>query len=78
MKVEEICINKTRRNKCNNLIVKTCLGDKCTFMRTAKQQEESRKYVFKRLSMLDKELQIYIADKYYDGSMPWEKGGRSI
>lgn len=71
------CINKVRKNKCKKLIVDICLGDKCSFRQTENQEKESRKVVFKRLATLDRDLQLYIADKYYGGDMPWNGGGRS-
>lgn len=78
MELRDICVNKVRKNKCKRLVVDICLGDKCTFKQTSEQQEQSQRSVFKRLSSLDGQLQLYIADKYYNGSMPWQKGGRMI
>ena len=81
MELKDICVNKVRKNKCKKLVVDICLGtndiDK-TFKQTSQQQEEVQRSVFKRLSSLDGQLQLYIADKYYNGSMPWQKGGRRI
>lgn len=77
MKLNGGCINKVRKNKCRKLVVDICLEDKCPFMKTHKQLEESNKYVFRRLSKLDRELQLHISDKYYGGNMPWNKGERS-
>ena len=78
MELRDICVNKVRKNKCKRLVVDICLGDKCPFKQTSKQQEEAQRIVFKRLDSLDLQLQLYIADKYYNGSMPWQKGGRRI
>lgn len=78
MELRDICVNKVRKNKCKRLVVDICLGDKCPFKQTSQQQEQSQRSVFKRLSSLDGQLQLYIADKYYNGSMPWQKGGRRI
>lgn len=78
MELRDICVNKVRKNKCKKLVVDICLGEKCPFRQTGKQQEEAQKSVFKRLSSLDGQLQLYISDKYYNGSMPWQKGGRRI
>lgn len=78
MEIREICVNKVRKNKCKILVIDICLGDKCPFKQTGKQQQEIRRSVFKRLSSLDGKLQLYISDKYYNGSMPWKKGGRRI
>lgn len=78
MELRDICVNKVRKNKCKRLVVDICLGDACHFKQTSKQQEEAQRSVFKRLSSLDGQLQLYIADKYYNGSMPWQKGGRRI
>ena len=78
MELKDICVNKVRKNKCKKLVVDICLGDKCPFKQTSQQQEEVQRSVFKRLGSLDGQLQLYIADKYYNGSMPWQKGGRGI
>ena len=78
MELRDICVNKVRKNKCKRLVVDICLGDKCSFKQTSKQQEEAQRSVFKRLGNLDIIQQVYIADKYYNGSMPWQKGGRRI
>lgn len=73
MELKDMCINKTKGNRCSKLIVKSCPGDKCTFMKTAQQQKESCKYSHERLGTLNRETQLYISDKYYGGAMPWKK-----
>lgn len=73
MELKDMCINRTRGNRCSKLIIKSCPGDKCTFMKTTKEQESSCKYSFERLRTLSRDTQLYIADKYYGGSMPWKK-----
>lgn len=73
MELKDMCINKTRGTRCSKLILKFCSGDKCTFMKTAQQQEESCKYSHERLGTLSRETQLYISDKYYGGAMPWKK-----
>ena len=78
MELRDICVNKVRKNKCKRLVVDICLGHTCPFKQTSKQQEEAQRSVFKRLSSLDEQLQLYIADKYYNGSMPWQRGGIMI
>lgn len=75
MKVNNICIGQTKNNGCKRLTVNKCSGENCSFIQTRKQLEESNKYSFNRLSSLNKEHQVYIADKYYGGLMPWDKGG---
>ena len=74
MELEEVCVNKVRINKCKVLVVDTCLGNKCPFKITSKQLEESNKYTNTRLATLNSEIQLYIAEKYYGGKMPWLKG----
>lgn len=68
-----MCINKIRGNRCSKLIIKSCQGDKCTFMKTVEQQKESCKNSHERLRTLSRETQLCIAEKYYGGSMPWKK-----
>lgn len=73
MELKDVCINRMRGNRCSKLIVNSCLGDKCTFMKTAEEQEKSCKYSLDRLGKLNIETQLYISDKYYGGAMPWKK-----
>lgn len=74
MELKNMCINKVRGNRCSKLIVKSCPGDKCTFMKTPEQQKESYKNSHERLKTLSRETQLYISEKYYGGAMPWNKG----
>ena len=78
MESRGMCEKKVRKNKCKILVVDICLDDKCPFKQTKEQQEESQRIIFKRLGSLNREHQLYIADKYYGGDMPWQKGGRVI
>ena len=63
---------------CKILIVEKCLGySNCSFFKTKEQAEESIKKANARLASLDKLQQKHIADTYYQGKMPWLKGGDS-
>lgn len=69
------CVGKNKRNECKKLTVDKCIGESCSFKQTKEQADISQEKSFGRLSNLAREHQIYIADKYYGGKMPWSKGG---
>ena len=48
-----------------------CEGQACKFYRTQVEQKQSMANVHERLRSLTDEEQTKIADKYYDGKMPW-------
>ena len=75
MKIDKFCLYITRCNGCRKLTVDKCLGKSCSFAQSIDQINASRKKSFERLASLDKEKQHHIADKYYAGKMPWQKGG---
>lgn len=43
----------------------------CAFFKTVRQLKEEQRRVNARLSGLPLEEQLYIADKYFGGTMPW-------
>ena len=61
-------------NGCSALIVYKCPGRKCAFFRTPAQARASLRRANARLASLDRTSQEYIAEKYYDGRMPWREG----
>ncbi len=63
------CCNIFAKDKCKILKVKNCTG--CAFFRTRGQSEKSLKAASARLASLENSQQLYIADKYYGGKMPW-------
>lgn len=67
------CIALSEYGKCNRLNVFSCQGKTCSFKRTAKEDFDSIKCAYQRLSRLDSLTQIHIANKYYSGSMPWKE-----
>lgn len=69
------CYAFSGQKQCRILAVKKCTGSSCSFFKTAEQYKESFKKANVRLASLDKEKQKYIAEKYYNGKMPWQKGG---
>ena len=62
-------------NGCRILTVVTCVGSRCSFYKTSDQYEKSRKKANARVAGLDYGRQIEIAQKYYNGKMPWQEGG---
>lgn len=67
------CIALSDYGRCNRLNVFYCQGDKCPFKRSQKEDIDSIKYSYQRLSTLDSLTQNYIAEKYFNGSMPWKE-----
>lgn len=64
--------------RCNSLNLYSCQGHKCTFKRTSKQELDSLRCVYKRLSSLDSSIQKQIAKKYYGNLMPWKETENSV
>lgn len=75
MNIDNNCIYCNKYNKCGILTVKKCIGEKCTFSRSEEQQEHLIMVTNERLNSLSSQKQNHIADKYYEGKMPWLKGG---
>lgn len=71
------CVNLKGKTGCKSLNITRCLGSKCVFIKGYKEITKSNIKSFKRLSSLKLEDQLYIAEKYYGGKMPW-KGGEII
>jgi hypothetical protein len=71
----KFCISCNKYNRCGTLTVGKCVGESCSFARSKEQAKDSKKRTFERLASLDKDKQLHIAKKYYDGKMPWIKGG---
>lgn len=69
------CVGQNKHNRCKILTVDKCIGESCSFKQTKEKANSSQKKSFERLSNLTRDHQIYIADKYYGGKMPWSKGG---
>jgi hypothetical protein len=67
------CIALLKYGKCNRLNVFHCLGERCSFKRTFKEDVDSIKCAYQRLSRLDNITQGHIANKYFSGSMPWNE-----
>lgn len=67
------CAALSEYGKCSWLAVQNCQGNNCPFRRTKKDYLMSVKFSYDRLSELDKIQQLYIAKKYYGGSMPWNE-----
>jgi hypothetical protein len=65
------CCALSDSGRCIWLAVPVCRGKRCALKRTPKENRESLLYVYHRLSGLDISIQIQIAQKYYQGSMPW-------
>lgn len=65
------CCALSLEGSCNWLELSVCRGEKCNIKRTAKEYNDSLNYVYQRLSILEKTIQIKIARKYYNDAMPW-------
>lgn len=69
------CISSTckgGRFACRSIHECVCGGQACPFFRCAAVAAEARRRTNERLDGLPWEQQIYIADKYYGGKMPWK------
>ena len=64
-----------RCGKCAILISNSNCGETCSFRKTHRQAAQSQKATYTRLRSLPYAKQRYIAIKYYDSNMPWQKGG---
>lgn len=73
--MENKCYACFGQKQCKILHVKKCTSSRCSFFKTTEHHQESFKMANARLASLDKEQQKYIAQKYYKGKMPWQKGG---
>ncbi|MEE0913169.1 MAG: hypothetical protein U0L76_01115 [Ruminococcus sp.] len=67
------CVFLSERCKCAILSVKECVGEKCTFKKTAVDIEKSDRKVRDYLNALDISKQNKISQEYYGGKMPWRK-----
>lgn len=69
----EICVGLSV-GECRRIHETRCPGKgKCNFFQTKEQEEKSREKTFARLNSLSKIEQQSIAEKYYNGKMPWTK-----
>jgi len=67
------CSALCKNGKCTRLKVFNCQGEECTFKRDRKGDFDSIQCANQRISSLEITTQIYIAQKYYGGSMQWNK-----
>lgn len=67
------CVFLSERCRCAILNVKICMGEKCTFRKTAYDIEKSEKICREHLNTLDMTIQNKIADNYYGGKKLWRR-----
>ena len=72
--MNKCCVNGSEV-LCKILDIKECMGENCSFFKTAKQQKADRAKAYLHIASLGYLKQRNIADKYYGGKMPWLKGG---
>ena len=60
------------KGNCTALTATECSG--CAFYATRTEMKRRMESVNKRLDGLDSAMQMYLADKYYDGERAWCKG----
>lgn len=49
-----------------------CIGyQQCPFYKPKWKHDQSRKKALQRISKLPLDVQMHIAEKYYEGEMPW-------
>ncbi|MDR3216040.1 MAG: hypothetical protein LBT55_01325 [Clostridiaceae bacterium] len=65
------CVHLSEDCNCTILNVSGCLGEKCTFCQDGNRlKSENEKWAY-RMNCLSYEKQRQIADKYFNGQMPW-------
>lgn len=69
------CFALSRKGLCKALEGAPVCNEKCAFYQSKKEARESLYYAYARLCTLSAAEQQRIADKYYDGKMPWQEGG---
>lgn len=73
--MQERCFALNENNRCKALRVSKCPGSSCAFYKTPREAMETMAKAYARLASLNKAQQKHIADTYYQGKMPWLKGG---
>lgn len=63
------CDGLLENGKCSWLDISVCVGADCSFC----HKIGSLTKVWQRLRSLDEQTQEHIAQKYYEGSRPWDK-----
>lgn len=69
--IKEDCIYNKKRS-CGALTKRICEKGECRFYKNRQIEKKAQNDVYERLRGLSKDLQQYIAFKYYDNKMPWE------
>lgn len=73
--MSEKCFGMSEDGKCDVLREKECPGNgRCAFYKSQPRFQRDQELANTHLSALTPIEQAYIAEKYYDGDMPW-KGG---
>lgn len=58
-----------KNGKCKALNIKKCVGEGCSFFKTAAQLAEEQRKVLERIRSLDQETKEHIIHLYYGGKM---------
>ena len=66
------CFANRNGTECKIMRNERCEGV-CAFHKTGKELKRSQSEAFARLAGLSPEHQLYIAEKYYSGKMPWQR-----
>ncbi len=69
------CFALNKQKGCGILTVPACTGESCPFYKSKGELKDERRMANHRLASLSAIEQRYIADKYFDGKMPWLEGG---
>jgi len=69
------CFALNKQKGCGILTVQACMGELCPFYKSRERLKKERQKANRRLASLSAIEQRYIADKYFDGKMPWQEGG---
>ena len=66
------CSSLSDNGKCTRLNVTKCRGENCPFKKSCEEENDSKERAYQRIMSLERSMQIHIAKKYFEGTMPWE------
>ena len=69
------CIFFKKPCYCRALIAGVCTSAQCGFHKTAEERATSIALAYERMRSRSYDDQVYFAQKYYHGLMPWMEGG---
>ena len=68
------CFAQRKDGRCGALTVSRCCPETCPFYRTLEDNSASQAVALSRLAAMEDVDLVYVAEKYYEGKMPWNEG----